>query len=299
MFKHILIPLDGSALAESALPTALTLAGSLNARLTLLRIPQTVETMLPALAGNYGTLIAAEEARAEREAHNYLDTLRNRYAKPDLPIEIAIAHGDVASAILNCAEQHHHDLIVMATHGYTGFTRFMLGSITEKVIPHAPCPVFIVRDKRPPQTILVPLDGSPRAEAALGPALSLARHFNSRLLLAHAIEPIDDISRGILEEIESGMGRSLQTRLEAEAQSYLANLRDQHRATVPHIDTVVTIGPAAVALLELTREHNIDLIAIATHGRTGLSRWLYGSVTEKVLRHVTCSLLVIRTAERK
>ena len=301
MFERILVPLDGSELAEQALTMAIKLARESQGTLCLLR--STVGMVLPAeraYIGPYGpydwlpSIEVIEEI--EREAKRYLGDVSGKYVSPEINWEKYVAKTDPAAAIVDYAQNEAIDLIVMSSHGHSGVERWALGSVTERVVRHAPCPIFVVRSTTPMRRILIPLDGSELAEAALAPALEVARLLGAAVTLlrvAHITVP-DDITIAQLEGFEHGLGEGLRHGAVERAESYLQATRVQCQAEDLPVDSVVLEGRPAPEILDYAAHHNVDLIAMATHGRSGIRRWIYGSVSEKVLRATPCSLLIVR-----
>lgn len=295
MFHKILLPLDGSNLSERALPHALQLARASHAELNLMRVALPMPVTIPTTVGEVGIMYADQVTdQTLQNVHSYLDQLEQRYQSPDLRLQCHATQGDVASGILNAAEQLPADLILMSTHGYSGLTRWLLGSITEKVLQNATCPVIAVRNVEPITTILVALDGSPRAESVLAPTLELARLFNAHVIFFHAVEPAVEPDNRLLETTEPNLWQRLQDWSYEQGRRYLEEVAEAYGPSVPSYETDLSFAPAPEAILDAARAYHADLIALATHGRTGFSRWLYGSVTEKVLRHTDRNLLVVR-----
>jgi nucleotide-binding universal stress UspA family protein len=200
--------------------------------------------------------------------------------------------GNVASAIADTAAAEGVELIVMSTHGYSGVTRWVLGSVTEKVLRTAPCPVLAVRTPNPIQKIAITLDGSELSERSLEPGLELAQRLHADVTLLRCV-PYAAINSS-LDEVEHGLGRRMQQDLIDEAANYLAARSASYARSGVEIKTEVRVGPAADNIYEFVETYGTDLIVMATHGRTGVQRWVYGSVTEKVLHSVKTSLLVVR-----
>ncbi len=287
MFKNILVPLDGSQLSQRALEPALTLSQQTGAELLLVRVP-VADTL---------SFVVSEAKQRElfQEALVYLDALCKSNEQPQVRLRTQVLEGDVASAIVDTARTEQTDLIIMSTHGYSGLTRWVLGSVTEKVLRSAPCPVMAVRAARHPQRILITLDGSPLAEGAIGPGLSLAQSLQAEVTLLRCVPHI--LADGKLDEHERGLSRRMQEDLINEAKEYLRTQLDEAGRAGVTINPAVRIGSPADNILEYVETYGIDLVAMATHGRTGLKRWVYGSVTAKVLRSVSCSMLVIRPTD--
>jgi nucleotide-binding universal stress UspA family protein len=234
--------------------------------------------------------------RSHKDALGYLEQVRQTQAPPGLPLRSRVLEGDVAEAIVDTAAAEAVNLIVMSSHGYSGVTRWMLGSVAEKVLNSAACPVLVIRAPRPLRRILISLDGSPLSEQALRPGLEVAASLGAEVTLLRAVPVLPEDELEQLEQIERGLGERLKDELREEAEAYLKHLAEAHRSAGVDAQTVVTVGAPAPGILSYAEAHDVDLIVMATHGRTGLRRWRYGSVTEKVLRGGQHSMLVIRPA---
>ena len=299
MFKTILVPLDGSALGAQAVAPAFELAGP-DTELLLL---QSIEgERAPATIGAYaiaGTSWLDEPDKPFRAAADHLVQVRASLPV-DLSVEMKITHGGPAEAIVAAARRAAVDLIVMASHGYKGLRRWMLGSVTEKVLQNAPCPVLVVRGTPRFKHMLVTLDGSALSEQAIRPALATAAAFHSGVTLLRVIPLPAAAEMNELDRLEAGMGQHLFDGQIAEMQAYLGRAAAEHGVTQATFKVVVPAADAAEAIALYARAHSLDLVVMATHGRSGLRRWAFGSVTDQVLHSVDCSLLVVppRTAEQ-
>ncbi|MBL8058886.1 MAG: universal stress protein [Anaerolineales bacterium] len=283
MFHRILVPLDGSPLAEAALAPALAVARHTQAEVWLLRVPAAERIFVP-LAGTEGVLWPDQSLGVSRkEAKQYLDNLLKPGLHPELagvPIHTAIVDGDVASVIVDTAAAEGVDLIGMSTHGRSGLTRWMLGSTAEKVLSAAPCPVLIRRGQQPLRRFLITLDGSPLAERALAPGFALAAALGEQVTLLRVLDDHGASDPAARQAAEADLWRQAQA----------------HAVAGLEVRTEVLVGPAAETIITRLGALGADVAVMATHGRTGLRRWIYGSVTEKVLDSAHCSLLVVRPA---
>jgi nucleotide-binding universal stress UspA family protein len=298
MVKKILVPLDGSALAERAIQPALALARQDGAEVVFMRVPVMAHMFIPA-EGGYGLLYPEQSLGASREETQvYLDEMQRVWAGSNYSVRAARVEGDVPSAIVDTARHENVDLIVISSHGYSGITRWVMGSVAEKVLHGAHCPVLVIRANQPLRRMLITLDGSLLAEKALDPAFDVARALNAQITLLRVAPDISEGELADLDEVERGLGRRLQQEVADEAEAYLKHLADRLPADLT-VDVAMRMGAPAAAILHFAELHDIDLIAMATHGRAGLGRWLYGSVTEKILRTVPCSMLVVRPAEQQ
>lgn len=305
MFSKLLVPLDGSALAERALAPALTIArsGKINEGIagdvTLLRVPATDRMLVPdaAVLTGYGIMWPDQSLEQSRqETRDYLAAVCKDHASPHVRLHTQLLEGSVAETILEAATNIQADLIVMSSHGYSGLSRWLLSSVAERVLHSASCPVLIIRSPEPPRHVLIPLDGSALSERALEPGVELAARLGGTVTLLRAVPMLETSLFERAEKIEPGMGRRMEQDLHAEAENYLRDLSAVHARSGLTINQSVTHTPAADSILHYAETHPVDVIAMSTHGRTGLRRWVYGSVTEKVLRGATYSMLVIRPA---
>ncbi len=230
------------------------------------------------------------------EAEQYLAALRRDARCSECRIRTLVVEGDVAGCIVDTAAAEGVDLIVMTTHGYSGFTRWMLGSITERVLRGAPCPALVVREAIPLCKALISLDGSALAEEALAPGLALAHILGCQvtLLRADSGQELSAVEQGMLQMAGAGSCQDLVDQGEARLYHYLECLARKHRTPDLTIETAVIQAKPAEAILSYAEAEGIDLIIMASHGRGGVRRWVYGSVTEKVLRQANRAMLIVR-----
>jgi nucleotide-binding universal stress UspA family protein len=312
--KTILVPLDGSALAERVLPYVRGLAPLLGAKVCLLQSLSDADhdTMLAeGLLGAYGFIEAPEALRERRQrawetlrehAEGYLATKALELREAGLDVETEVNVGSPAKIIVEVAQERHATLIAMATHGYGGVKRWTLGSVTDQVVHLATTPVLVVHGAAPaPQAdptferILVPLDGSAFANQVLPIARELAATANAELVLLEAIAPSIETQIGARP-----FGRPIPRynvvleMLRRQATQDLSALANQQRANGLRASVVVKNGPAAEAIVDEAARCQADLIVMATHGYSGVKRWALGSVAHKVLHGVTTPILLVR-----
>jgi nucleotide-binding universal stress UspA family protein len=301
MAAQILVPLDGSSLAEQALSCAITLARGLPAELVLLRAIQIPPDILELLDESTPKLNAIV-AQLETVANGYLRTLVERLGETGLTAQHTVQRGSAAEAILDYAERAKIDQIVMATHGYSGIRRWTHGSVAERVLQAARVPLLLVRvseedlaeDWRQPmacQRILVPLDGSPLAEQILPTVTVVARALDAELVLFRV--PIAQVSSWVTGEPYLPVLGVLET-AEGAAQTYLDAVATRLEAEGHDVTVAMSIGAVADCMIEYAEAHDIDLVAMCTHGRTGLARWALGSVADRVLRAGSTPILLVR-----
>lgn len=292
----ILVPLDGSPFAEHVLSHLPALTVGKETEVFLLQVIET---------NRYQATIALETFDAEvfgrlrEEIQRYLKTKAQELREQGYHAHAMLAEGDVAWNICEVADAQDVDLIAMTTHGRTGLERLVMGSVADRVIRAAKQPVYLVRpDKERVHSlemrrILVPLDGSELAELALVPAKDLARFHRATLLLVQVIEPIEFYTEGYIYG-EAFAPLPATEELEQTAREYLTNVAQKLREEGFQVETLVLRERAPEGIVKASEEQNADLVVMTTHGRSGLSRWVFGSVAEKVLRLVRCPLLLVR-----
>jgi nucleotide-binding universal stress UspA family protein len=302
MLRSILVPLDGSQFAEEALPLALRIANRAGASLEILRVRE-----LYALQDSHACWAPydpAAEAAFKQQEQAYLDALVERLQTiAAVPVTCALVGGLVEGAILRRARTKPADLIVMTTHGRGPLTRFWLGSLADDLVRHGPTPILLVRPQEAPhelrpkptsRRVLIPLDGSELAERVLEPATALGSLVDAEYTLVRAVEPHSFLD-GCAVMAEPGAIEKAREQRTAVAQTYLDGVAERLRIKGLCVHTQVVVGEsAAAAVLAVARDQNIDLVAIATHGRGGLTRLLLGSVADKIIRRTFTPVLVYR-----
>lgn len=293
MYKRIMVPLDGSPFSERALPLAVALAHRSGAELRL------VHVLVP-LANK---VFLEEEGGAE----GYLNALAERITKEsgvDATAERRVGREVVGELSYYSAEEGV-DLIVMATHGWGGLQRAWLGSATDRLIREARVPVLAFRpgkketprpDGKVLDDVLIPLDGSALSESIVKEALKFGGR-EARYTLLRVV-PMGMPSSSISGRLELAQREKLLKAMEDDARKYLAEVAERLREEGYEVKTAVTVElQPARAILDYAEEHEVDLIAQATHGRGGVIRFTLGSVTDKVLRGAEVPVLVMRGEE--
>lgn len=297
MLKLILVPLDGSAFGEQALPMALRIAEREHAELELVHVygifPPYFTQGAPPLDPRLD-----EELRKDRAS--YLDAVAEWLRRSTtVPVKATLLDGPVVgSTLVEHIATRGADLVVMATHGRGGLSRVWLGSVASDVVRNSIAPLLLIRPSesgsrteaaRPFGRVLIPLDGSPAGEEAIEHAVAVAGDPVVRYYLFHVIEPVAYLAES------ADMAFVHETKLEAAAQAYLEAIADRIRARGFEVDTRVLSHPQpARAILEYADEIQADLIAMETHGRSGLTRLLMGSVVDKVVRATPLPVLLHR-----
>jgi nucleotide-binding universal stress UspA family protein len=283
MFDSILVPTDGSPGSERAFEVAATLASTHDAAIHVLSV---VDEHGPTDDWDYDDDSPAE-AFIESQA-DHVDTA-------GLSVTPAVREGVVHDEVLDYADETDIDLIVMGTHGRTGVRRFLLGSVTEKVVRLADVPVLSVKADAEPGTvsfddILLPTDGSSGAAAAIEPTGALASETDATV---HLVSVVDTRSLGI--DVGSTV---IVDELESVATDAVENAADRLSGMgVEAVETAVSHGIPYHAILDAIEDSDADLVVIGTHGRTGIDRYLLGSVAEKLVRTSPVPVMTVRAAD--
>ena len=291
---RILVPLDGSRLAEQAICCAMALGTELPAELVLFRaisIPSDLRKALDRAGLESGMLIE----KLETEAGEYLQSVARRLL-PDAGLGVChvVQRGPAAAAIVDYARQADIELIVMASHGYSGTQRWIHGCVAERVLHAASVPVLLVRaqetdsdDLQPRccQRILVPLDGSDVAEQVLTPLAAITQALGCEMILFQ-------VSIAFLFEFSSRAADRM-------AEAYLKRVAERLEKQGIEASTAVRTGPVVETIVQFAETNQVDLIAMCTHGRTGITRWALGSVADRVLRAGNIPTLLVRARHER
>jgi nucleotide-binding universal stress UspA family protein len=307
--KTILVPLDGSALAEQVLPSVRMLAPLLRAGVHLLRVVSESDRY-HLLLYEYGQDHFATQRERQlhsweilrQQAESYLAPLAQQLRAAGVETAFEVRLGAPAEIVVEVAEREQATLIAMATHGYSGIKRWALGSVTDRVVHAANVPVFVVRGSEQPsigerslKRILVPLDGSALARQALLLAAELAASTHAELILLTVnAPPLGEA----LEEVSSyPRSGELLAALRDRVLGELGGLADELRQQEVPVTPVAVEGFPAETIIDEAARRQVDLIVMATHGYSGLKRWALGSVADKVLHAATTPLLLVRAQD--
>ena len=286
--KTILTPSDFSADAERAIETATTLARSYGATLHLLHVVQPpIQPVGPEMA------VAPVEFWRELHAAaaKRLARTKQKIDAAGVRCELEVVDDIPGFAIAAAAERVHADLVVMGSRGLTGLKHVVLGSVAERTVRYSKCPVLIVKDKpHAVRTILVPMDFSPAAHAALDFAKSLAQKAgHAHLVLVHAYYVPVELEQYLVSHGDGAFDR-LSKAVTKDLEKILLDLQNAGLSAV----YVARAGTPERIVLEVAGEKKADLIAIGTHGRRGLSHLFLGSVAERVVRMAEVPVLTVQ-----
>jgi nucleotide-binding universal stress UspA family protein len=307
MYKRMLVPLDGSEIAEAVFPYAKELAGRLGIEVALLHISnpgfRDYQPMIHAYVEHAADVIRSEARKVQQ----------TRPPSGAKPIEV---HGELVvgyppDEILRFAEEKGIDLIVVASHGRSGRKRWAMGSVAEKVLRSAAIPVLLVPagvpggapyDQWPTRTLIVPLDGSELAEAVLPHVEALARQGDTDMMKVILVRACETPSMPTyyspeLSEIPLHWGQYAQqetARCKQVSSEYLANVEKRLKGANFNVRSEVLVGKASEEIVNFANRTPNSLIVMATHGRSGLSRLVYGSVALNIILGVSSPIFVIK-----
>jgi len=285
--EKILLPTDGSEFSEGAIREAISLAKTCSGKLFAVSVVETnpeYETIAPQLV-----------EKAEKEARQHLESIKSSASKEGVDCEIIVRQGEEPyKYIVEEAAKNKVNMIIMGRRGRTGLKRLMMGSVTAKVIGHAPCDIIVVprAARLECRSILVATDGSRYSEAAVSEAINIAKHCNANLI---AISVVLSESMSPMDIVQSQMQPKLIAEKELkEAENNINKVKELAVKEGVRVTGIIFAGRPYEAIISTAKERNADLIVVGSHGRTGLERLLMGSVTERVVGHAECAVLVVK-----
>jgi nucleotide-binding universal stress UspA family protein len=297
--RRILCPTDFSEFSERALEQAIALAEPRATQITLLHV---VPPFIPPAAAMPFPVVPTLDAQARRTLLKALGRVGEPARAAGIETELEVREGSIVGQVVKLAETLPADLVVMGTHGLTGFDRLMLGSVAERVLRRVGCPVITVpraAKGRPPvlrggfQTILCPLDFADPSARALRVAVPLARESGARLLLAHVVEgwaenDARDHSHWTVPEYRRHLENEARARLSAAVSA-------GERASC-RVEEVLAAGKPYLEILRLAAERAVDLVVMGVHGRGATDLALFGSTAQHVVREAGCPVLTVPCA---
>lgn len=283
-YRKVLVPLDGSGLAERAIPYAKNFAKTKGSEIILLTVSTTSTGQL------------------DRPMKAYLELNTKELQSQGIKTSTAIAHGNVADEIIKFADINKIDLIIISTHGHSGIKRWVLGSVALKVLYGTCIPVFLIKSRAHKiasvefKKILLPLDGSPFSEASIPYVKDLAKGTGGEIILLRVNEPPAlpaDRSPAIKPSWEEYRD-ILIAEIQRQTDEYLEGIRANLEKSGIKVKSQATLGKATEGILQVAQKEDINLIAMTTQGRTGVSRWVYGSVASRIVEESLQPVLLIR-----
>ena len=291
MFNNILVPLDRSSLAECVLPHVVAIARAFESQVTLLHVMDSTPRAVDPLDWQI--------RKAEAEA--YMHDLALRLQEASLPIERHLMEGQAAERIVEFAHHHQANLILLSSHGQSGLSGWNVSSVVQKIVLRACTSIMVVRAYRPVppeltelryRRLLIPLDGSQRAECVLPQAATLARAHQAQIMLAYVVQRPDMPRRTPPTPEDIELADQVVERNRTEAVEYL----EQVKSRLPgEVDTRVLVSEHVFSTLtELADQERIDLVFLSAHGYSGQTRWLYGSLVISFIVYGATPLLIVQ-----
>jgi nucleotide-binding universal stress UspA family protein len=291
----MLIPLDGSQVAEQVLPYARCLAKALTIPVDLLEVAdiETLRLLANPERGRYLDTLLSEKMESSK---SYLDAIAQSFQ--GTPVTCIVEKGKAEDVVIERAATDKGTLIVMATHGRSGIQRWVLGSVTDKVLHGSNNHLFLIRAQDQAKAegeallkkVIVPLDGSPVAEMVLPYVIDLAKKMRLEVVLVRSFA----LPAATADEYQTYTDELIGL-IEAEARDYLAEkVKEMKGKGLQNVSSAVNVGYGAEEIITLARKTPDNFIAMCTHGRSGVKRFVLGSVTDRVVRHSGDPVLIIR-----
>ena len=300
MLNHILVPLDGSTLAECVLPHVAAIAPATHARITLLHVLQQTPS-----GGGTPTVDPVEWHLLKQNAEKYLEGIVSRLSETGiLGVEAVILEGNPASSVIDFARGNNVDLIALSTHGNSGLSGWNVSGVVQKILLRSYKSTLLVRAYLPStpgltkvryKRLFVGMDCSARSEYVLPLAINLAQFHKSQLILETVIEKPRVINRMPVSQEIAELSEQFVEKNQQAATHYFNQLLAQFSTKDLKIKTHVSVGDNAIAILhDMAEESNANLVLLVAHGETGERRWPYGSVTTSFIAYGSTSLLIMQ-----
>jgi nucleotide-binding universal stress UspA family protein len=307
MFDTILVPLDGSQLSECVLPHTVAIARSFKAEITLIRMLEKNQ------AGTSAQLFDLLNWQINKtRAALYLEKIKSQFQESNIRAQTTVMEGLVAEGITEYAQNQGMKLIILSSHGRNGLTQWGISSITQKIILSAQTSLLIVRahqyganpgqlsEKPLYQRILVPLDGSQRAENVLPTITQLGNFHKSQIHLVQVIQTPEMARQMPPAPEDIDLSNRVVTRNREEAGRYLEQVKSRsYLEGIPVQTHLITSDNAAVALHQLGEQEAIDMVALSAHGYSGNHQWPYGSMVNNFIMYGKVPLLIVQDLPAK
>ena len=297
MFNHILVPLDGSMLAESVFPHVKAIATAMNARITLIHI----------LDGSYnknGNLPIDPVGwhMQKQESQLYMERTAERLQDAGGGTTYTIVEGNAAETIIEYARSNEVDLIVLSTHGRTGLSGWNVSSVVQKILLRSFKSIFLVRAyasdmgyENGYKRLFIGTDCSARAEYILPTAIHLAQFYNSELVIGTVVQKPQTAQRLPLSEKEIKLIDQFTSKNEKAATRYLEQLVTHFSLKGLTVTTRIVVAENVIGTLhDMVEESQSDLVMLVAHGQSGERRWAYGSITTSLIAYGSTPLLIVQ-----
>jgi nucleotide-binding universal stress UspA family protein len=296
MIEHILIPLDGSSLAERVLPHLFAIARPFNSRVTLLRVISRMDSK-----NSTHRIDPLDWQMHEAEARSYLNKLTRRLAQAGLNVRSELAHGDPATLIVEFVRNQDVDLLLLSSHGRSGLTGWNISSVVQKTVIRVQKPIMIVRAYQTTQNgeheaqyrkLLIPLDGSSRAECALPLVASLAEYHKAQVILTHVVRRPELPRRAPPSNEERLLAKQLIERNQSEANRYLEEMQEHFSVDMKsHLFVGIDVADTLHSIVD---DEKPDVVVMSAHGYSGSAHRPYGSLALNFIAYGTTPLLIIQ-----
>jgi len=298
MYKRILVPLDGSYLAEIALPYMEEIACYLNSDVTLIRVAESEDD-------TYDHMHRVYIDKMVEVTRQNLQKFHEKIGGEPINVNSVFLAGNVAEEIVDYAENQQSGLIIMATHGRSGIRRWLLGSVASKVVSATEQPVLLIRAKKKDaipkghkkrliKKILVPLDGSKVSEAVIPYIMELASRLKAEVTFFHVIAPVYFFYSIPGEAVNRSYSPEDMINLMTRNETYLDTVGVEFKDKGIKTKSKVVVGVPADEIIRTADETRADVVAMSTHGYSGINRWTLGSTADKVLHAGNTPLLLVR-----
>lgn len=297
MINHILVPLDGSELAECVLPHLMAIAPITDARVTLIHVLERTASS----SGITSLIDPLGWHMQKQESQFYLDRIAQRLQKLDLQVEQAILEGNPAETLIEFARNSDADLLLLSTHGRTGLSEWNVSSVVQKILLRSYKSILLIRAlESPPREVLynqlfLAVDGSARAEYILPFAMNLAQSHHSNVILGMVIQKPQTMHRFPLSEDDAAWIQQFTEKNQNEAARYLDQLVTQLSLKDLSAEARLEVSEnASGAVYDMAEASNADLIMIAAHGYSGERRWPYGGTAASLIAYGRTPLMILQ-----
>lgn len=314
MYENIIVPLDGSDASRQVLPYARSIAKTVGATLHLIGVLEPlnrVDNLSRMGSGaqnapmSQSELVLSEDWRAlvgglRREARDRLDAAAEETRSRGIETTVDLLEGEAAEQIIAAGNRAGESLIAMSTHGRSGIGRWMLGSVTDKVVKHTSTPVLIIRAQReePPDDValskvVLPLDGSELAERAIPHAVAFANAFGAGITILRSSSPTA-YGFGYADYYAAQTYTDISSEVLSDVRDYVTSAVGRIQGMgVASVEERTPEGNPGAAIIDEVGDDRTKLVVMTTHGRTGVGRWVLGSVTDRVIQHSAGPVMVI------
>ncbi|MBI5074755.1 MAG: universal stress protein [Nitrospirae bacterium] len=284
-YRKILVAVDGSESSRNAFRQACRIVKHDKSWITAI-------TVIPPYQDQFQTLSIKEKvSKALRDdGDRILADIQSIAKEEDVYVKFRLEEGSPVDSILDIAEENFFDLVVTGRRGMTRTDKSLIGTVTGRIIGHSTCDVLVVpRDTNVTwNTLLVPTDGSRFSEGSTGKAIGLAKVYGAQLKIISIVDVTDEFQAQAPDAVES---------LVNQARQHVEDVAERARERGLQADTFVREGESYKVITALAKKQNADMIIMGSHGRTGVKRLFMGSVTEKVIGHAPCPVLVVKMYE--